>query len=78
MLALLLLIRGSTAAASVTNPIWSDDYSRFYGLQAFPVLLELSIVCITTVLARIGNASLKWPIGQEPPNKQENGAKPPV
>jgi hypothetical protein len=61
LLGLILLIRAGAGAASTTHPILQNEDHHYYALQALPELLELSIVCIPTLLARIGKASLIWP-----------------
>jgi hypothetical protein len=60
-LALILAIRGSAGAASLSHPIITSWEKDFYTLQSLPELFELAIVCIPVLLARIGKASFAWP-----------------
>eukprot|EP00884_Botryococcus_braunii_P016714 jgi/Botrbrau1/3726/Bobra.0363s0011.1 len=60
-LGLILGIRGAAGAAALTHPIINAWETDFYTLQSLPELLELALVCIPTLLARIGKASFVWP-----------------
>lgn len=61
MLGVILAIRGAAGAAALTHPVINSLERDFYTLQSLPELVELAIVCIPTLLARIGKASFAWP-----------------
>lgn len=61
VLGVILAIRGAAGAAALTHPVINNLERDFYTLQSLPELIELAIVCIPTLLARIGKASFAWP-----------------